>query len=349
MSEPNVSRSPHEKWQKRITELATGDLNVLEAWRVRRHLARCPECANDFEQVTALFADLRALPVPEPVRPAPVWPISTTRAAAAAPTWNLGGFVMKRRTVLAATAFVFASLTGAVAARQFFFDPFQNFGDRAGHVWGATGDFRGQVKLFSVNNEPLGSYGSDDGEMPGTPTARVTVDGETYTVRGVGRHAISGTGGRLLGYAELVPETVEERTRGWEEHDKQLGIEERLHTSYGSDDGYGKAFGFIGEKVNRLEWKLSGIAEARFRKADNGHVVMRGMALNVSPEIRKQLRSELPPAMYQNAVANEVPKVPHFAWTQNGITQRYVGFGTVNLTLHDGTHLSVEIVPVKNH
>ena len=46
-----------------LNRLADGELNRLQVWRIRRHLARCPSCAWRFEEIGALRNAIRtALP-----------------------------------------------------------------------------------------------------------------------------------------------------------------------------------------------------------------------------------------------------------------------------------------------
>ena len=42
-----------------LNPLADGELTWLKAWRVRRHLARCPSCAWSFEEIGALRSAMR--------------------------------------------------------------------------------------------------------------------------------------------------------------------------------------------------------------------------------------------------------------------------------------------------
>src|SRR5437879_2960265 len=43
-----------DKVQTTLSALADGELNRWHGWRVRRHLARCPECAAAYQQVEVL-------------------------------------------------------------------------------------------------------------------------------------------------------------------------------------------------------------------------------------------------------------------------------------------------------
>lgn len=63
----------HERVKNLLTDLAAGELGGLAAWRVRRHLAHCSECAREWEQVQALWRELKVTATAD-LPPTPVWP-----------------------------------------------------------------------------------------------------------------------------------------------------------------------------------------------------------------------------------------------------------------------------------
>src|SRR5579871_6784531 len=152
----------HERLRARIVPLAAGELKPLAAWRLRRHLAHCPECTREYDETRALWADLATLRSEAPARPAPIWPVIDTVPTRTAATITLGGFTMKRRTVIIAGALAFFSISGVAVAKHYLqYDPARDFTDGHGHLWRTDMHFRGEVKLYDRDGHSMGSTGSD--------------------------------------------------------------------------------------------------------------------------------------------------------------------------------------------
>jgi hypothetical protein len=328
-----------EKQREQLIDLAAGELKPWVAWRLRRQIAADPELAREWEETRQLWSDLKTLQsAAAPSRP--VWP-SVSPPSSTSPTLSFGGITMKRRTVIAACSALLFGITGAVAARQWIFEPFQDMATADGQVWRGTSTFRGEVKYYDNAGKYLGSIGSDD-EGSKIVSAKITVSGTEFDLQGAGRHPLYHPSGKLLGYADLVPESAEEREKLWKEHDQRLGIDARLPMSHGCNDGYGTAYGFFGNK-KEITWRLTGVATARFTN-EHGQTVMRGIAGPVSEEQRASLRKTLNPEAYRLSVAETLPKYPLFTWTQNGEIHKIFGIGaTDSITLPNGTRLRIDI------
>lgn len=163
-----------------MTELASGRLAPLAALRLRARMARSPELAREFAETKALFTDLRELRSERPSRFAPDWLTADTETGHplkgnASPTvWNLGGFAMNRRAVIAATATLsLLCVTGGYAAVRYLYS-FDNLDAGHGRVWSADRHFTGQVKFTDADGVSRGSYGGS--ATPGS----VTMNGKTF-------------------------------------------------------------------------------------------------------------------------------------------------------------------------
>jgi hypothetical protein len=317
------------------------------AARLQRHLARCPQCAAEMAETRALWAELRALAAVPVDHPAPLWPSFDTVLGPARPqarTFAIGGLTMKKRTVAITCALTVFSVSGAALAERYLaYRPFQDSPDGRGNLWGTTGHFRGEVKTYRPDGSYIGSLGMDDSDRPGI-SAEVTVNGETFPLSGAGRHPLTDENGKLLGFADLVPETPAERQVQWRAYEHRGGIEERLLISYGATDGHGTAVGFFGDEPNRLTWRMDGVGEVRFYRADNGHFVYYSDASAVDPSQVDNLRRSLGSAA-ETSVNAHPPATPTFRWTVGDRTSTSSGYDRpFTIALANGIKLRVEIV-----
>src|SRR5687767_7895162 len=121
----------HERLRERIIRLAAGELSSWEAWWLRRHLIRCPDCQTEWETITRLAQNLATLgPLPS-IGPAPVW---TDGPAQPHSQQERKGLTMNYRTLVVAclTLLVFGS--AAVGTRQWLNRPYGiGFGGRSGN------------------------------------------------------------------------------------------------------------------------------------------------------------------------------------------------------------------------
>ncbi len=336
MSKPSDSEA--------ITDLVTGQLSPLAAWRLRCRIARSPELARELSEAQALFDDLQTLRMVRPTCFAPGWSAANSAGRDARPTvWNLEG-QMKTRAVFVATAILsLALVTGGYAAMRYRYG-FDTL--RVGHAgsWKAIHTFRGEVRFADTHGEYCGSFGTDGGADDQMVTATVVVNGYTFTLRGAGKHQLYAQDA-FLGTAELVPETPQEREVWREKHDRENGIVERLHISYGARDGYGQCVGFFDVVPNNISWKLRGDnVQVRFYNVATGKQVYQGTALAVDDAVRAEQKRVLPPGIYRATVALDVPVVPKFEWSigQGAIQAREMGQEIIPLA--DGTRLRAEIV-----
>lgn len=332
-----------------ITDLVTGQLSPLASWRLRRRIAASPVLARELKEIEALHADLRLLQTEEVTQRPPVWgsTSATAHTVKSSSFWILGGIAMNRRVVVAATAALcLLCVTGGYAAVHYLYKPFHDMDAGNGLVWHADHHFRGEVKFYDVNGTYQGSNGTD-GEDNAPVSATVTVSGQSFPVFGAGRHAIEDKSGKLLGTVELVPETKEEREAWRQKHNREMGIEQQLHISYGAKDGYGQCIGFFGDEPNRITWKLSGTnVRVLFFDQSTGKQVYSGKAGPVDDAIRAEQKQSLSPESYAATVAEQVPSEPYFSWTTpDGKQHTFMTFRSYPMALPDGTKLRVEIVP----
>lgn len=357
MSKPSMQKLPPSDAERQaITDLVAGQLSPFAAWRLRRKIATSPVLSRELAEYEALYADLRSLQTEDVTRTAPKWENASipTQHSKSSAFWTFGRITMNRRTVLAATiSLCLLCVSGGYAAVRYLYDPFTGMdtGDRT--TWKVKEhNFRGQVKFFSAKGEFKGSVGSDG--FVGSPVvATVDVGTETFVVAGEGRHELrSKTSGKIVGSVELVAETQAERNAFWKRHDHEMGIEQRLHMSYGAKDGYGQCIGYFGDEPNRVTWKLSGSnVRVLFFDEITGKQVYSGTAGPLNDAIRAEMKQTLSPESYAATVSPiPVPSDPRFSWiTPDGKQHDFMTFRSYPMTLPDGTKLLVQIVPGDKH
>jgi len=283
-----TSEEQHQQHRRRMREqierLAEGSLGRLPAWRLRRHLAACPDCTQEYEEVTALFSDLRAVRAAVPMRRlAPAWPVETAPLVVA-PTLTLGGITMKRRTALiAACGTLLLFVTGAISARSLLdFTPNIGVpGAAPGDWWYFEGRFRGNVEIQNYTGRKInratidGSradaglklvlYQRDKDWMPGTP-GRIVAE---KVMNGPGRYPVKDAAGRLWGYVVLSPFTAEDEAKVKAENDQIqsnfVDYYRRPERVTPSGDGHGfyhvvavpgLTGGYFGESVDAADTKF---------------------------------------------------------------------------------------------
>lgn len=120
----------------------------------------------------------------------------------------------------------------------------------------------------------------------------------------------------------------------WVEYDRRYGIEEHLKGSDGEHSGTRFSEGDF-DYHGKVHWKLTGVAEVRFRDAVTGKVVRRGFA---SPKNGDHLSDA------------ERKTIPRFLWmVRGGQALSFHGFGNYPIELPAGVKLIAEIVPWDKH
>ena len=231
---------------------------------------------------------------------------------------------MNQRAAFALCAALTLGLGGAgYAAHKLFSDPFTQFIDRHGHVWHVVSHFRGQVKQYDLDNRSIGSFGKDNSNQTGDVRAEVTVDGRVYSLRGAGRHELRDASGAIVGFAELAPESEEQRTKGRDAYLRQMKIDEILPISHGDGDGDREATGYFGGN-HEVTFRLTGAGKARFMRTDNGHVIMW--------------------AIVGSSDTKSTPT--RFSWTVSGVTKSVSGYKRpVYFTLPGNIPVRVDLLP----
>jgi hypothetical protein len=188
--------------QVQMDDLATGQLGMFAAWRLRRRIARDPSLTREFAEIQKLRTEMQSL-----VRRSA--PYTTSPA-----TLTIGGLTMKRRTVLAATAaLTFVTVTGAVAARHYLdLTPHSSFTDNQGHPWDIRTNLPGTIRLFNPEGKLIGQMTTDGGFPRGSDIVLVTYAGQQdSTVHGYGKHLLRNTKGTILGSVEIAPFSAQDK------------------------------------------------------------------------------------------------------------------------------------------
>ena len=161
-----------------------------------------------------------------------------------------------------------------------------------------------------------GKYAIKDGQWVNLENSGV--------VKGYGKHEIRDNQGKVVMIFDIsspiVPPKPDVLT-DLSPHEREQGIQERLHLSLGSEDGGDDTHGYFGEGKDKLDWTLRGDAVVRF--THNGKLVRR----DISRASASQERS------------------PVFTWTQSGVTKTQKGQGICSMILPGGIPLQVEVVP----
>ena len=253
---------------------------------------------------------------------------------------------MNPRAVFAACAALTLTVTAAVAARQYFYDPFRDLPAGNGKNWRAEVAFRGEARFYGADGTAYGSVSSGDNENAPIE-ATVTVSGTPFKVAGAGRHELRDSAGALLGYVELVPQSAGEQAEWRRQHNAQYGIEEPLKGSYGAKDGFGMATGYFGDGDKRLEWRFNGTGKIIFRRLDDGKIAYTARAAGLTPELRTEQQRNLSPEDFALTVAETVADPPTFAYRIGDQQKTESALAPFPLTLPDGTRLQVEIIPLQ--
>jgi hypothetical protein len=325
---PNNSEPQRDKLRQQIVHLAAGELGPLDAWRLRRRIARDPELAREWGEVKALWKDMKLLrtATPHVIRP------DRPALLVAAPTLTLGGITMKRRTVIAAFVTVLFAVTGAVAARQWMnFGPSAAIGDRQGRLWHLSGNFRGKVTIYDAAGKMAGRYRNDSGD-PETGVLKVDVAGTHAELPGSGKYPILNKDGVLLGTLELSTLSDQDRSEMLAAADD---AERELVARYNAGPGFplasdgssgltsmpGVVIGY--DQSRGLSWKMLGYGSVTARYLHPHLSQQAGQSAPFTPE---QLRDMPPQAReYTQRLVSLAPPTnaePEIYWTRAGKDKR---------------------------
>lgn len=346
-----------------ITDLLTGQLSPLAAWRLRRRIARSPELKRELAETQSLIADLQAFRSERPLRFPPDWSRAGSADMPARKT-----FAMNKPAVFAATAALCLLLvTGGSAAVRYLFPPLSGLDAGNGATWSADLDFRGEAKFRDAKGVDRGTVSFDGGstsvefDPQGSPTgtpktmvrtnpvsAQIKIGSETFPVSGAGRHELRTPSGVLLGTVELVPQSKGGREAWRKKYDAQNGIVEKLHCSYGARDGFGRAIGYFGDGDKRVTWEVWGEnVTVQFFSVATGNRVYQAQSFPVDDAVRAEQKRELSPEIYAATVADTLPPAPTFTYRRGSEPARTAKMGEViTVQIPDGTVLRVRLVTV---
>ena len=195
----------------RLEQLASGQLPLPTSLLLHWHTMRCPSCRSEYRRAQQVLSQLRSMaeePTSDSLRQRTLAAVSGSSALPDMPgSREKVRREMRRLTMIAICATLLIAVTGAVAAR-FFFYPSMGCTDHLGRSWQVTGNFHGEVIILDARGDMAAILANDFGEMK--EPVEVTSSGETVTVQGHGRHEIRGKDGTLYGYAVLRPVTEKE-------------------------------------------------------------------------------------------------------------------------------------------
>jgi hypothetical protein len=193
-----------ETLEAQLDDLATGQLGLWAAWRLRRRIARDHELARTYAEICQLRTELRTLSPALSRKPSP------TRLVG---TFTIGGLTLKTRTALLATgSLMFLSVTGALAAHYLVRPDLDmrigsnNVTDKKG-LW-IHGSFRGNIVIRSTTGQQLYAAPWQGTSPTNSVTIRTMNDDKVVasgTLKGMGTHMIQDSQGKIVAYAVLSP------------------------------------------------------------------------------------------------------------------------------------------------
>jgi hypothetical protein len=288
----------------RLVELLHGRLPLLSSLRLRLRIRWDSELAAEYKALDHLKINLGNAVNNEIVSPEPRWPTIPTRTNL---TIRIGGLTMKRQTIYAFGA-VFLTITGAIAAQQWIRqEPEFAVSDTSGLVWHIRSDFRGTVRIY----DPKGKIvGATENLETGSASGRVSlrVQGNSFTVAGLGRHEIRTRSGEMLGSIELAVLSTEEANQMRRDSDQVLKrlvalyTRSEVFTTDGETAGTAGTRTMVGlvtgySRTSGLSWKTRGYANVKTDYILENHTHQVGGSgawipiETVPPEVRSTLRS----------------------------------------------------------
>jgi hypothetical protein len=321
----------------RIERLAAGSLGPLAAGRLRRHMAGCPTCTAEWEEITALYADLRTLRRDTtPHRPAPDWPAAPSPHPIAA-TLTIGKITMKRRTALLAACgtLLFCVTGGAIAAKQWGgLAPYGQFQDRSHRRWTVRSTFAGTVTLTYPSGHALGTYFNEGGSADGR--VRITGYGREFTLTGPGRYPLRDAGGKVLAYAIIEP-TTGQRSRDILRESVLLAFAPEVTDDHsGVMAGTGGVAGY--EASLRIRWRVRGFARVKLHRPRQSKPLLSGATNRASAE-QVELLLDKVRALTGEEVS--IPETPEIEWrVDDGAPVRATGYGAHPIAGPDGVPLA---------
>lgn len=344
--------------------LAAGELGPLAAWLLRRRISRDPALAREWQEIQTLWRDMKSL---QTMDARPHWADPTGSAAASDRSEQSRkgiAVLLTPRIAIAACSIVSLALGGTViASRYHLFSPVPVMGRQNCQVVLRN---PGQVKLFDANGQFLGSYDKTTETAPSriSPNrglvADLYVDDYQTVVEGHGLQPVRDVGGKLIGYAELIPYSI--ATRAAEEAQPapmaQVSVAasakpaptrsaSHLHESLVTN-GWNTAFGLLSDYNGNYGWQFTGVGSVRLHLT-SGKIISRATASPLSKERRSQLRHELTDAEFSARVGSgnrDNPSVPVFNITIDKKLYEFGGYTTEKFQLPDGTTLVVDVLPL---
>ncbi len=195
------ANNSRENLESRLDDLATGQLGPWASFRLHREIARDPEAARIWEDVRRLRADLRSISPPFADRR----PYLRGHR-----TFTIGGITMKQRTAaFAAGGLMLLSVSGALAER-YLMPRDAEWGtpgpNRDTDWWWLHGQFRGHVELLTPEGRQVGYNAMQGSTLQGSVHVVFSQKGRDVlhcAVSGLGKHPLTDTRGKLLGYLVL--------------------------------------------------------------------------------------------------------------------------------------------------
>lgn len=163
-------------------------------------------------------------------------------------TTLMEAFRMRKRLVVAGVLLVLVVATGLVASQLL---PAKGYGSGQvdGRDWSYASTFQGRVTCLDAK----GDFSRDVGivTLQGDPSqgeVELTVDGAEYAFRGVGKHEVRDSSGRLLGYVNMAAAPSEQELAA--ESEKTLA---RITGTETGVEGFDKVLG--------ISWEMLGTGE----------------------------------------------------------------------------------------
>jgi hypothetical protein len=310
------NKSIHDGIFAELPDFVQGEIKGWRKWQMRRHIAQCSICQKENARLTQLYGQLRTFQSETPPQMSMVPNIAPT-------TFVLGGKIMNKRMVLAATA-ALCLLVGGGAIAYKLRPPVMRIGvgelsgkdNRSASgsrtMWYFAGDYQGKVQVFDAKGNPLTNEECVNGSSPTSPLLmrRQKVENmrkagkilfET-TVQGFGKHNLTNVQGQKNGYVILSPMNAKEKQI--EDDSIKANINaivdyhnsiERVTPSHKGASGPKRINGYqlVGAYVDYPVLSLPKELQTEFRKTF-GIKVIGGMSWKVYGDVKVKVTSYLP-------------------------------------------------------
>ncbi len=268
-----MRRDHHQCADETLCSLMAGELSPWQAWRVRNHIAACPECRASFERTRQLWTSLQGLaaaPPPDSAQSALERNIDEFSGDA----YRAAGRkqAKKKQWILAGCAGL--ALLSSAAYAEYRLDQPTVFTcyTTGGPVWRCTTQDAANVQILNAQDQQVANVSMEPSRLPilrlETPRsladARFVIDvaGMHDTVVGPGPHAIRDEHGKILGtvvvsafsraQVQRMQQDVSDRMPEdfnaavlWAQRQESrngsagAGVNENIYTNYGYDPDAG--------------------------------------------------------------------------------------------------------------